>query len=82
MVHSLNLPTDVQLGSIEIDQLPREPEYFALAQAQDQNERDRLPAFGHGWPCPLVLFAQPAESSAHVLTVTPACASTRRRSAA
>ena len=41
MAYSLNLLTDVQLGSVEVDQLPGEPENLALAQAQDQDEHER-----------------------------------------
>ena len=34
----LELLADVQLGSVEIDPIPGEPEYLALAQAQDDDE--------------------------------------------
>ena len=41
MAYSLNLLTDVQLGSVEVDQLPGKPQDFALAQAENQDEHER-----------------------------------------
>ena len=41
MAYSLNLLADVELGGVEVDKLPREPEHLALAQAQDQDEHER-----------------------------------------
>ena len=35
---ALNLLADVQLGSIEVDQLPGEPEQFPFAQPEDQDQ--------------------------------------------
>ena len=37
---ALELLADVQLTRVEVDQLPGEPEDFALAQAQDQNQNE------------------------------------------
>jgi hypothetical protein len=38
---ALKLFSNVEFTSVEVDQLPGEPEYFALAQAQDQDEHER-----------------------------------------
>ena len=35
---ALKLLANVQLGSVEIDPIPGEPEHLALAQAQDDDE--------------------------------------------
>jgi hypothetical protein len=45
----LDLLTDVELGGVEVDQFPGEPEDFALAQAQDQDQD------GGGMQCFLVM---------------------------
>ena len=40
MADSLNLLADVEFGGVQVDQLPGEPEYLALTQAQDQDEHE------------------------------------------
>lgn len=41
MAYSLNLLADVELGGVGVDQLLGEPEDFALAQAENQDEHER-----------------------------------------
>ncbi|HLI37260.1 MAG TPA: hypothetical protein VKV80_07940 [Streptosporangiaceae bacterium] len=37
-VDTLKLLSDIQLGGIEVDSIPGEPEHFALAQVQHEDE--------------------------------------------
>ena len=38
MADQLELLADIQLGGVQVDEFPGEPEYLAFAQAQDQDE--------------------------------------------
>jgi hypothetical protein len=41
MADALDLLAEVEFGLIQVDEFPGEPEYLALAQAQDQDEHER-----------------------------------------
>ena len=38
MADSLELLADVQLGGVQVDELPGKPEYLALTQTKDQDQ--------------------------------------------